>query len=113
MAQDRRTDEPASAVLDVMPDDTDLDTATPVPIEMTGDLGTAARRAAAEQRRLVVRDGGEEIAAVIPIADLRLLLRLEEDELDRIDRREAQRALDDPNNYPAVPWEQVKREAGL
>lgn len=114
MAQQRRAAEPAPLpVLDGVADETDLDSATPLPVELADDLRAAVGRAVAERRRLVVRSGGAEVAAIIPIEDLALLLRLEEAELDRIDLREARRALDDPENYPPVRWEQVKQEAGL
>ena len=109
----RREGEQTPVGLDLLDDKTALDTASPLPVELADDLAAAVRRAAAEQRRLLVRDAGQEIAAIIPLADLRLLLQLEEEELDRIDREEAGRALADPDNYPPVPWEQVKREPGL
>lgn len=113
MAHQRREHDQTPAGLDLLDDEAELDTASPVPVELADDLAAAVRRAAAEQRRLVVRDAGREIAAIIPLEDLRLLLRLEEEELDRIDREEARRALADPDNYPSGPWEQVKRAAGL
>ena len=92
-------------------DEGELDTASPLPIALGDDLVGAVRDVATARRRLVVRDGEEELAAIIPIADLRLLLRLEEAELDRIDLEAARRALADPDNRPTVPWEQVQREA--
>ncbi len=56
--------------------------------------------------------GGQEIAAIIPIQDLRLLLRLEE-ELERIDIEDIRRARQDPANHQRVPLEQVKAEMGF
>jgi hypothetical protein len=112
MAQTRRAVEDAAGPATMAAED-DLDSAAAVAIDLGGDLARAVRRAAAEQRRLVVREGDREIAAIIPLEDLRLLLRLEEEELDRIDQAELRRALADPDNYPPIPWEQVKREAGL
>lgn len=64
-----------------------------------------------EHRRVVVRDNSDEVAAIIPPADLQLLLRLEEEELDRIDLAEARRALADPDNGPPIPWQPATRAA--
>lgn len=113
MVQQERAIENAPPVPGMPLNDDDLDTASPVPIDLAAGLVDAARGLARAPRRLVVRDGNQEIAALIPVEDLRLLLRLEEEELDRLDREEARRALDDPESYPPVPWEQVRREAGL
>lgn len=94
-----------------LPDADDLDSATPLPVDLGANLTHVVRRAKGERRRFIVRDDGDEVAAIIPLADLHLLLRLEEEELDRIDLKEARRALADPDNGPPIPWEPVTREA--
>ena len=110
MAHQRREDEKPAAGLNLLDDEVALDTGTPVPVELADDLAAAVRRAAAEQRHLVVRDAGRAIAAIIPIEDLQLLLRLEEEELDRIHREDARRAIAAPDNYPTLLWDGERRD---
>ena len=109
MAHQRREDEKPAAGLNLLDDEVALDTGTPVPVELADDLAAVVRRAA-EQRRLVVPNAGRAIAAIIPIEDLQLLLRLEEEELDRIDREDARRAIAAPDNYPTVLWDGERRD---
>ena len=85
----------------------------PARVNLGGDLRAAVERAAANDERLVVRAGDEELAAIIPMEDFRLLLRLEEEELDRIDIEEVRRLRADPNEQEWIPLEQVKAELGL
>ena len=73
MTHQRREDDQTPVGLDLLDDEAGLATASPLPVELADDLTAAVRRAAAEPRRLVVRDAGQEIAAIIPLADLRLL----------------------------------------
>lgn len=83
------------------------------PIDINDDLRAAARRAAMTEQRQVVRDGDEELAAIVSMDDFRLLLRLEEAELDRIDIEEARQALADPDNQESIPLAQIRAELGL
>jgi len=66
-------------------------------------------RAAYGQERVLVARRGRPIAAIVPIADVELLERLE----DEIDLETAREALADPQNAVPIPWEQVKAELGL
>lgn len=84
----------------------------PAQVELGGNLRGAVERAAANEERLVVREGDEELAAIIPMEDFRLLLRLEEEELDRIDIEESRKALADPENQTRIPLAQVRAELG-
>lgn len=59
-------------------------------------------RAAYGGERVVIRRHGKEIAAVIPIEDLRLIEQLEDAE----DIRAARRARKEKGS---VPWEEVKK----
>ena len=78
---------------------------------------SALRRAAAFDRRTIVRVDGKDVA-VIPLSDLRRLewfLEQEEKEaedFDQLDIEEAERRLADPNDA-TIPYEQVRRELGL
>lgn len=105
-----RTARPA-VILAPLPDADELDSATPLPVDLRADLTHVVRRAGGEHRRFIVREDGNDVAAIIPLADLFLLLRLEEEELDRIDLEEARRALADPDNGPPIPWQPVSGEA--
>jgi prevent-host-death family protein len=62
---------------------------------------------AGERVRVVRR--GREIAAIVPIEDLELLERLE----DEIDLDAARAALADPENGAPIPWERIKVQLGL
>lgn len=66
--------------------------------EARGDLAEIINRAAHGGERVVVHRGEKELAAVIPMEDLRLLERLIEEEEDRIDAGEATRAANDPDD---------------
>ena len=69
-------------------------------------------RVAFGRERVVIRRRDKDLVAVIPIEDLRLLERLEEEEEDRIDLAEAKRILEDPTEE-RIPWERVKTDLGL
>src|SRR5438067_13620625 len=56
--------------------------------------------------RVIVRRRKKPVAAVVPIADVELLERIE----DEIDIREARKALRDPRR---IPFERVMKELGL
>jgi prevent-host-death family protein len=57
--------------------------------------------------RVVIGRRGKELAAVVPMSDLRTLERLE----DRRDAADVRRVESDPNDR-LVPWDRVKRELG-
>ena len=63
-------------------------------------------RAAFEKDRIVLTRNGKELAAVVPIEDVRLLEELE----NRADLQAARKALKEKGS---VPWEKVKTELGL
>jgi prevent-host-death family protein len=68
-------------------------------------------RAAYGKERTIVSRRGKDLAAVIPMEDLRLLERLAQDEMDRIDMEAAHAALAEPGEN--IPLERVKEELGL
>jgi prevent-host-death family protein len=68
-------------------------------------------RAAYGKERTIVSRRGKDLAAVIPIEDLRLLERLGQAEMDRLDIEDARAALADPGEN--IPLEAVKRDLGL
>jgi prevent-host-death family protein len=68
-------------------------------------------RAAYGKERTIVSRRGKDLAAVIPIEDLRLLERLAREEMDRLDLEDARVALAEPGEN--IPLEVVKKELGL
>ncbi len=77
--------------------------------EARQDFAEIVNRAAYRGERVRVVRRGRAVAAIIPIEDLELLERIE-DELDLEATREA---LADPANAVPIPWEQVKADLGL
>ena len=73
-------------------------------------FGSLLRRTARRKQRVILTSRGRELAAVVPIEDLRLIERLAEEEEDRIDRAEARKAKAEPGT---IPYEQVRKELGL
>lgn len=59
--------------------------------------------------RVVLRQGKKAVAAVVPIADLRLLQKLENEE----DLRDIHAARIEMKRKGTIPWEKVKAELGL
>ena len=66
-------------------------------------------RSAYGKERIVLTRRGKEIAAVVPVEDLKLLEKLEA----RLDLEAIERALADPENKESIPWDRVKKELGL
>jgi prevent-host-death family protein len=88
---------------------------------MTRLNSTAAReqlpkilnRAASRKRRTIIARRGKDMAAVIPIEDLRLLERLEQEEEDRLDLELAREALKEIEEKGTIPWDEAKQRWGL
>ena len=75
-------------------------------VEARDQLSTIINRAAFGKERVVLTRRGKELAAVVPIEDVKLLEELE----DRLDFEAAREAL---NEEGTIPWEKVKAELGL
>jgi prevent-host-death family protein len=67
-------------------------------------------RAAYGKERMIVSRRGKDLAAVIPIEDLRLLERLAREEMDRLDIESARAALVEPGEN--IPLRDLMRELG-
>lgn len=65
-------------------------------------------RAAYGHERVRVVRRGREVAAIVPIEDVELLERIE----DELDLQAAREALADPENAVPIPWEEVEAELG-
>jgi len=66
-------------------------------------------RVAYGRERVILHRRGKEVAAVVPMEDLKLLEAIE----DRIDLEEARKSLAHAKKHGATPWEKVKRDLGL
>jgi prevent-host-death family protein len=73
------------------------------------DFADTINRVAFGRERVVLRRRGKEIAAVVPIDDLRLLEELE----DRIDLVDARAALAEVKKKGAKPLDAILKELGL
>ena len=72
-------------------------------------LAEILNRVAFAKDRVRITRRGREIAAVVPIEDLELHERLE----DQIDLREAEKALAEANTKGTLPLEALREELGL
>jgi prevent-host-death family protein len=74
-------------------------------------LGIIIQRAAVEKERIILTRRGKELAALVPMEDMRFLEELE----DRLDLEEARAALAEAKADPerSIPWEKLKAELGL
>ena len=69
------------------------------------EFADLVNRAAYGGERVIVHRRKKPVAAVVPLADLELLERLE----DRIDLEDVRRRL----NEPTVPWSKIKKDLDL
>jgi len=70
-------------------------------------------RAAYGKERTIVSRRGKDLAAVIPIEDLRLLERLAQEETDRIDLEDARASLKEAAKKGTIPLKGAKKRLGL
>ena len=79
--------------------------------EARGKLALIIQKAAVEKERIILTRRGKELAALVPIEDMRFLEELE----DRLDLEEARAALAEAKADPErpIPWEELKAELGL
>ena len=76
------------------------------------DFPELVNRAAYGNERTIVSRRGKDLAAVIPIEDLRLLERLAQEEMDRIDITDARAALKEAEEKGTVSLRDLMRELG-
>ena len=73
------------------------------------NLADVLNRVAYAKDRVRITRRGKEVAAVVPIEDLELIERLE----DEIDIREAKKALREAKKKGTIPLQKVREELGL
>ena len=77
-----------------------------VPISEARDhLGDLGNRVALRGERVIVERRGKDLFAMVPVEDMKLLERLE----DQIDLQTIRERMDEPS----TPWRRVKKEFGL
>jgi prevent-host-death family protein len=74
--------------------------------EARENLAEVINRVAYAKDRVRITRRGKQVAAMVPIEDLELLERME----DEIDIREAKKALADARKHGTIPWEEVKKD---
>ena len=75
--------------------------------EARRSLGRIVARVSLDGERIVLSKDGKYVAAIVPVADLEMLRRLE----DAADRRDASAARAAVARKGAVPWSQVMSKA--
>jgi prevent-host-death family protein len=78
-------------------------------VDARNQFADVVNRAAYGKERIVLTKHNREVAAVVPIEDLRLLEELEE----RIDIQEAAKALAEAKVKGTTSWDDLKSELGL
>ena len=73
------------------------------------DFSDTINRVAYSGERIVLERHGKPVVAIVPVADLELLEKLE----DRMDLEAARAALADVKKHGTVPWEKIKADLGL
>ncbi len=73
------------------------------------DFSDTINRVAYSGERIVLERHGKPVVAIVPVADLELLEKLE----DRMDLEVARAALADVKKHGTVPWEKIKADLGL
>ena len=77
------------------------------------DFPDLVNRAAYGKQRTIVSRRGRDLAALIPIEDLRLLERLAREEMDRIDLEDARTALAEAEEKGTIQLEEARKRLGL
>jgi prevent-host-death family protein len=77
------------------------------------EFSEIVNRAAYGKERTIVSRRGKDLAAVIPMEDLRLLERLAQEEMDRIDVEDARAGLKEAEEKGTIPLEEARKRLGL
>jgi prevent-host-death family protein len=78
-------------------------------VEARNQFSTLVNRAAFGNERIVLTRRGKDIAAIVPLEDLKLLENLE----NRIDLDDAREALRDAHEHGTVSWDELKQQLDL
>jgi prevent-host-death family protein len=75
--------------------------------EIRDNFSDAINRVAYQGERIIVRRSGRDVVAMIPINDLALLEKIE----DQIDIADAEKILAETKQW--IPYEKIRKELGL
>lgn len=75
--------------------------------KVRGNFAEILNQVAYGKERVVIERRGKELAAVIPIEDLKVLEELE----NRNDLEDAKKAIADAKKHGALPWDAVKKKS--
>jgi prevent-host-death family protein len=78
-------------------------------VEARNRFANVINRVAYGKERVILTRRGEELVAVVPVEDVRLLEELQ----DRLDLEDARAALADADAEGTVPWGKIKADLGL
>src|SRR6266511_1815106 len=70
------------------------------------ELADALNRVAYGGERIIIHRRGKNIAALVPVEDMKALELLE----DKLDLEMMREALEDVKKYGTVPWKELKKE---
>jgi prevent-host-death family protein len=73
------------------------------------DFSDTLNRVAYKGERIILRRRGKDVAALVPVEDLKTLEELE----NRLDNEAADAALTEAEQKGTIPWEEIKADAGL
>lgn len=74
--------------------------------EIQTDLLAYVKRATENHERIIVKENGKDVAALVPLQDIQALEEIE----DRLDLEDALTSLAEARNGNITPWEMVKKE---
>ncbi len=77
--------------------------------EARTDFSSTLNRVAFGKDRVVLHRRGKDVAAIVPVEDLRLLEELEA----RVDLEAARAVLKEVGRKGTIPWEKIKKDLGL
>lgn len=78
-------------------------------VKARSQFSEVVNRAAYGKETIILTRRGKEVAAVIPLEDLKLI----EEREDQIDLAEAKKAWKEQGDEPLIPWGTVKKRLGL
>jgi len=78
-------------------------------VKARSQFSDVINRAAYGKETIILTRRGKEVAAVIPLEDLKVIEEME----DQIDLAEAKKAWKEQGDEPLIPWETAKKRLGL
>jgi len=83
------------------------------PYEAKRALTSVINKVSIGHKPIIFESRGKDLAVLISMEDFRMYQQMLEKLQDQIDREEAIRILNDPNEQDRISWEDLKRELNL